>query len=525
MVAQYIILVAYIVMLVVITFLTRKHSKDTNDFLLAGRGLGGWMTAFAYGTTYFSAVVFIGYAGKFGWNYGLAAVWIGIGNAVLGSYLAWKVLAKRTRVMTHRLEVKTMPEFFEARYQDKGLKLIASIIIFAFLIPYSASVYQGLAYLFSMVFHIESFEICVIVMAFLTALYLFFGGYFATALSDFAQGIIMLVGVVLMTVILFNAEPVGWDGLQQLAQNGLGFFPSMEANGGFFASPFFNVLVLVLLTSFGVWGLPQCVHKYYAVKDGKAIRQAMIVSTFFALIIGAGAYFAGSIATLFTQTLQEAGVVAGNTVLDFDRIVPVILNAYLPPVVLGIIVVLVLSASMSTLSSLSLAGASAIGVDVYKGYIRPDAKDKAVTWVTRAFCLFFVVISAVLAIFKIDAIVTLMSLSWGTLAGCFIGPYVYGLYSKKITKAGAYASIISGVVLTFVLVFLFGLPALSNGLGAAIKRGIGFSPLIGVITMAFSLLITPIVSVLTKDEAAQKEAETLLTEVKAEIQAHYGKTA
>ena len=99
----------------------------------------------AYGTSYFSAVVFIGYAGQFGWKYGLSATWIGIGNALIGSLLAWLVLGNRTRVMTRHLCSATMPEFFGARYDSKAIKIVASAIIFIFLIPYTASVYKGLS--------------------------------------------------------------------------------------------------------------------------------------------------------------------------------------------------------------------------------------------------------------------------------------------------------------------------------------------------------------------------------------------
>ena len=94
----------------------RKHSTDVNGFVLGGRSVGPWLTAFAYGTSYFSAVIFIGYAGQFGWKFGIASTWIGLGNAFIGSLLAWVILGKRTRLMTQHLESKTMPEFFGNRF-------------------------------------------------------------------------------------------------------------------------------------------------------------------------------------------------------------------------------------------------------------------------------------------------------------------------------------------------------------------------------------------------------------------------
>ena len=494
---NYLILGLYAVMMIVIACVTRKKSGTLNDFLLAGKGLGGWMTAFAYGTTYFSAVIFIGYAGRFGVDFGLAAIFIGVGNALVGSLLAWKVLAKKTKAMTTVLNVKTMPEFFEARYSDKKIKLFAAIIIFVFLIPYSASVYQGLGYIFEAVFGIK-FIWCIVIMAALTALYLFFGGYYATALTDFIQGIIMLVGVVVMVSFILARPEVD---LSKLSSMGKGFFPEL-GSGGVIKSKLFNLIIIVLLTSFGVWALPQTIHKYYAIKDGPAVKKGMIISTAFALIVGAGAYFTGALVNFFP----------GIASMPVDARVPEMLMFVLPAGLMGLIMVLVLSASMSTLASLSLSGASAVAVDIYKGYIKKDAPDKRVNILIKAVCLLFVVCSAIFAIFQIDAIVTLMGLSWGTLAGCFIGPYVIGLYSKKVTRVAVWCSMIGGLVITLTLTLVFGAVFPIEGKGI-ISSGIANSPLIGVITMAFSVAVTFLVSLFTKQKDTEK-TEQLFEEVK-----------
>lgn len=152
---MWITLIVYVCVMLGIGFYCRRKTNSVSEFVLGGRSIGPWMTAFAYGTSYFSAVVFIGYAGQFGWNYGLAATWIGIGNAIIGSLLAWAVLGNRTRVMTKHLNVSTMPEYFEKRYVSRGLKLSSALIVFVFLIPYTASVYNGLSRLFEQAFHID----------------------------------------------------------------------------------------------------------------------------------------------------------------------------------------------------------------------------------------------------------------------------------------------------------------------------------------------------------------------------------
>ncbi|MDD4003519.1 MAG: sodium:solute symporter family protein [Clostridia bacterium] len=490
-----IVLVLYILIIIGITVYSKNKSRTSDEFILAGRNVGGWMSAFAYGTTYFSAVIFIGYAGKFGTNWGLAAIWIGIGNAVIGSYVAWKFFANRTRNITNTLNVNTMPSYFEKRFDNKYLKIVSAIIIFVFLLPYSASVYQGLGHVFKIVFNVE-FYWCVIAMAALTALYVFFGGYTATVKSNFVQALIMILGVIIMVVIFMTQSETGFSGLKELSAEGMGLFPQGDG-AGIVSAKWFNLVIVVLLTSCGVLSLPQTIHKFYAVKSQSAVKKAIVICTVFSLIVGGGAYFIGSLATRFSFTEG----------LKPDMVVPEMLSRIMPAGLLGLIAVLLLSASMSTLSSLSITGASSVAVDIYKGYIKKDEQDKNVNLLMKSLSLVYIAISAVLAIMEIDAIVIMMGLSWGTLAGCFIGPYIYGLYSKKITAAAVMTSLISGVAVTFILIGVFGSIAPDtnySGLVAIIKGGIKESPLIGVIAMAVSMLVTPIVSIFTKKPDSEK---------------------
>lgn len=503
-VAQYVIFALYLAVLIVVALVTAKKSKSLNDFMFASKGVGGWLSAFAYGATYFSAVIFIGYAGKFGWNFGLAAVWIGIGNMLIGTLAAWLVLAKRTKFMTNTLQARTMPEFFEKRYRSEHIKLLSSLLIFVFLLPYSSSVYQGLGYIFSKVIGLDTIW-CILILAVVTAVYLFLGGYFATSITDFIQGIIMIIGILVCVFTLLSAEEVNWgEGLSALTQNGLGLIPSGAVPEGksFMDSAAFNVIILVLLTSFGIWGLPQSVHKFYAIKDNDAIKKGAVISTVFSLIVGGGAYFVGSLVTLFVSNETFVNDLGGN----FDRLVPEMLSANLTPALLGLILVLLFSASMSTLASLSLSSASTVSVDFYKGYLKKQAPESNVTILMRVLCLVFVAVSAILAIVEIDAIVTMMSLSWGLLAGCFIGPYVLGLYSKRINKAGSYASIISTILITIIMVITLGLhDAPDSSVGKVIKAGIGRSPFIGVVCMAASFIVTPVFSLIFKSCTPNKE--------------------
>ncbi len=490
---DYIVLALYALAMVAVAVYTKKRSGSVDDFLLAGKkGLNGWMTAFSYGTTYFSAVIFIGYAGQFGRSFGLASVWIGIGNAVIGTLFAWLVLAKRTKNMTRRLGSKTMPAFFEKRYGDKKLGLVAAVIIFVFLIPYSASVYNGLSSLFEKVFNIDGW-IVMLALACLTALYLFFGGYFATAISDFIQGILMLVGVVCMIFCFMNSEAVNWNIDRLVNDPNLTWFTFDAESTGIYGSTA-SLISLIALTSFGVWALPQTIHKYYAIRDKKAITQGVVVSTAFALVIGFIAYFTGALSIFFPSTYP----------LPHAEVIPEMLKLVIPAGLMGIIAVLILSASMSTLASVSLASASVVAVDIYKGSINKKASDNNTNVIMRVLCLVFVAISVVIAMlnnkYNIAAIAYLMGISWGTLAGCFMGPFVLGLLWKKVTKAAAWSSVVGSLVMTAALILVFGYDknAWACGFGTALKDGVSCSPMIGVICMIFSVIITVVVSLLTK---------------------------
>ena len=467
----------------------RKNATDVNGFVLGGRSVGPWLTAFAYGTSYFSAVVFVGYAGQFGWKYGIAATWAGIGNALLGSLLAWAVLGRRTRVMTQHLDSATMPQFFERRFQSKALKIAASAVIFIFLIPYTASLYNGLSRLFGMAFDID-YAVCVIVMAILTGIYVIAGGYMATAINDFIQGIIMIVGICAVIGAVLNSQGGFLEALNKLGQVS---DPLVSDTPGVFNSFFgpdpVNLLGVVLLTSLGTWGLPQMVQKFYAIKSEQAINKGMIISTVFALIVAGGCYFLGGFGRLFADQIgvTEAGVPVGG----YDAVIPTMLSG-LPTILIAVVVILVLSASMSTLSSLVLASSSTLTLDFLKdNVIRNMDEKKQVRWM-KGLIVVFIAISVVMAILQYKSSVTfiaqLMGVSWGALAGAFLAPFLYGLYWKKTTSAGCWASFIFSTVVM-----------LANVVAKPLFPAILQSPInAGAFCMVAGLVIVPLVSLFTK---------------------------
>ena len=461
----------------------RSHATDVNGFVLGGRSVGPWLTAFAYGTSYFSAVIFVGYAGQFGWKYGLASTWIGLGNAFIGSLLAWAVLGRRTRIMTQQLDSRTMPEFFGRRFNSKGVKIGASAIIFIFLIPYTASLYNGLSRLFAMAFNID-YTVCIVIMAILTGIYVIAGGYMATAINDFIQGIIMLVGMVAVILAVLSQNGGFLSSVEKLAQVEDEAVCSMPgAFASFFGPDPLNLLCVVILTSLGTWGLPQMVQKFYAIKTEGAISKGTVISTAFAVVVAGGCYFLGGFGRLYADKID----IAAN---GYDSVVPTMLET-LSPFLLGVIVILVLSASMSTLSSLVLASSSTLTLDFLKDNIVKKMDEKKQVLTMRVLIVVFILISAVLAIIQyrrnVTFIAQLMGVSWGALAGAFLAPFLYGLYMKRTSLASVWVSFIFGAgIMTLNLFFRSAFPPFLQ------------SPInCGAFAMVAGLIIVPVVSFLT----------------------------
>ncbi|MDD5784457.1 MAG: sodium:solute symporter [Prevotella sp.] len=496
--------IIFLCITVAVGIISRKQAKSVDGFVLGGRSVGPWLTAFAYGTSYFSAVVFVGYAGQFGWKYGMSASWIGVGNAVIGSLLAWLVLGKRTKLMTQHIQSRTMPDFFGTRYGDEGLRVAASIIAFIFLIPYTAGVYMGISKLFEMGFGIP-YEYCAIIMALLTAVYVILGGYKATAINDFIQGIIMLFGITTVIAVVLNSQGGLTEAIHRMGEavptahdleDKSGLFANFHS--GDFASWFgpapLSLLGVVVLTSLGTWGLPQMVGKFYSITDESAIRRGTIISTLFALVVAGGCYFLGGFGRLF----PEPAFNPDKHKYAYDSIVPSMLET-LPDVLIALVVLLVLSASMSTLASLVLTSSSTMTLDlIYRdkkslaGEVENGEIDDTVSekierrkvLIMRVLIVFFIALSLMIALNPPQFIAQLMGISWGALAGAFLAPFLLGLYWRGVTRISVWACFVWGV----------GLTVLNMMLGNAILNPIdcGAVAMVGGFAVVFLVsLVTP----------------------------------
>ena len=472
-----------------------RRTHSVGDFFLGGRGIGPWMSAFAYGTTYFSAVLFVGYAGKLGWGFGHHTFWIVAGNTIVGSFLAWFLLAGRTRELTAKLNALTMPEFLEARYGSRFLRIASALVIFVFLVPYSGSVYMGLSYLFEVILGIP-YVYTLGFLALLTGAYLMMGGYFALTLTDFVRGIVEILGaVVMVAVLILGAGGLGSVFAKLNAQNFPGFGPlavtaTIPIVPDFHGPGWLSLAALVIVTSLGPWGMPQMVQKFYSLKSKSDVNRAMLVATAFALVISAAAYFSGALTHLYYTALPLDPATGAPSA---DYLMPRLLTEHVPPAISLVILLLVFSASMSSLSSLVLVSSSAIAIDLYQREARPEPTQFQVMRLLRVLCGVFVLASLAIALARPAFILSLMVISWGAIGGSFIAPYVYGLFWKRASRAGAIAGLVSGLGTALLLYVAWGEPGV---------------PIAGALAMIVPLVVLPVVTLLSPAREEQPQLAT-----------------
>lgn len=465
----------YALMIIFVGISSMKKTKSFNDFFLGGGNIGPWMSAFSYGTAYFSAVVFIGFAGKVGWGFGYSGIWIGIFNAFIGVLGVWALIGWKIKKVSADYGIQTMNEFFEKRYQSSLFKLLAAFAVFIFLIPYSAAVFIGLSYLFTSSFPGIEYWHAVVFMGLFTTIYLVMGGYKSMTMIDTIFGMIMVVGILILLIFTINRG----GGMISITETLQSIQPELTKVIG--PPGWWPLFSLIFLTSIAPFAMPQLVQKFYAIKDRKAIRTGMIASTFFALLIGGIAYFLGSTTRVFLNP-ETAPAAFEKGKVNVDALMPELLNLVVPDSLSIIILLLILSASMSTLAALVLISSSSFTKDFYAGFINKNASDSLLTRLMRFSSAIFVFISMVIALLKPDTIVSILGISWGAIGSTFLGPFIWGLFWKKANKSGAFTSAAIGLT-TCIGLFYFG----------------GFSsPEAGTIGMVVSLIVHPVVSLLTQ---------------------------
>lgn len=464
----------YAVMIAVLGVIGFRKTHTFLDYFLGNRKVGPWMTAFTYGAAYFSAVLFIGFAGKIGWDFGFSGLWIAAGNVIFGVLLVWWLLGPRIRKMSIEWDISTMAEFFEKRYDSPFLKIFASTAIFVFFIPYSAAVFIGLSYLFNASFNID-YVFALVFMGFFTAFYLVLGGYKSMTMVDVFFGMIMCVGV----IILFASTLETGGGLNSISSRLSSIQPALTDWIG--PPGWWPLFCLVFLTSIAPFAMPQLIQKFYAIRDERSIKIGLAASTIFAVLVVGTAYFTGATARIFLNPeITPRAFSQGKPV--FDAIMPEFIAKVIPSSLSIVIMLLILAASMSTLAALVLVSSSSIAKDLYAGFINKAVTDHKLTLLMRVLSGFFVFISVLLAYFKPATIVFILGISWGAIGSSFLGPFIWGLFSRRVNKIGAISSAVLGLG-TCILLTLFKMPSPQSGtIGMLVS--LGSCPLFSLIKRA-----------------------------------------
>ena len=477
MLLKVIVIVAYALMIVGIGLRGLRKTRSFADFFLGGGRVGAWMTAFTYAAAYFSAVLFIGFAGKIGWSFGLSGMWIGLANALVGVLGVWWLLGYRVKQAAEAYGVHTMPEFLERRYDSRFLKLFAAVAVFVFFVPYSSAVFMGLSYLFESNFHIP-YAYALAGMGVFTGIYLVLGGYKSMVVIDVIFGMIMVAGV----SILLGYTLYAGGGPGRIAADLTAIHPRLAAVVG--PPGWWPLFCLVFLTSVAPFGMPQLMQKFYAIRDRRAVRIGMVASTVFALLIGGVAYYVGATTRLFVTPQTAPGIFQNGQPL-VDRLMPELLARVIPEGLSVLMLLLVLSASMSTLAALVLLSSSAVAKDFYAGFIKRDAGDAQLTLLMRVLSAAFVIASVVLAAFELQTIVAILSISWGAIGSVFLGPFVWGILTPRVNRFGAIGAAILGLG-TCIALYVANRPA----------------PEAGTLGMIVSLAANPLLSLLVPATAA-----------------------
>jgi SSS family solute:Na+ symporter/sodium/proline symporter len=474
MIIKIIAISLFALMIIIVGYMGMKKTKSFSDFFLGGGNIGPWMSAFSYGTAYFSAVVFIGFAGKIGWGFGYSGMWIGVFNGLLGVFAVWALLGWRIKKMSMEYGISTMSEFFQKRYSSNNLKIITPLIIFVFMIPYSAAVFIGLSYLFTSSFPGIEYWHAVVFMGLFTTIYMVMGGYKSMAMIDMIFGMIMTIGVIILVIYTIHAG----NGLGTITATLKNIEPGLTSPIG--PPGWWPLFSLIVLTSVPPFAMPQLIQKFYAIRDRRSVRTGMFASTFFALLIGVIAYFMGSTTRVFLNPADTPGAFFENGLPNVDALMPELLTKVIPQSLSIVILLLILSASMSTLAALVLISSSAVVKDFYSGIINKATSDQKLTAYMRWTSAVFILISMVIALSKPDTIVTILGISWGALGSAFLGPFIWGLFWKKANKYGAFYSMVLGLA-TCLYLYITGMP----------------SPEAGTIGMGVSLAANPVISFFT----------------------------
>ncbi len=419
------VLALYMLLLVGIGMIASRRMRNSEDFYLGGRNVGPWVTSLSFVAAYFSSVVIIG-GGGFGYQFGMSTLWIAASNVLIGIALVWMILGRRIRLFTARLGTLTVPGFLAERFKAKEARVFAALVITLFLIIYNVSILKGMGHAFEGLMGIP-YMVGVLLSGAIIILYVSLGGYLAVVWTGFFQAWIMGLGLILLTIAALKA--VGGLTAANVALQGMS--PGLVNTPGEWG--WAGLISYGMIVSFGVWGMPQLMVRFYSIKSVSVLRVGTVVAT----IGGSMAvlpFLNGAIARVLHPDLANA-----------DLAIPTLTKAVLSPWGGAIFLAGVIAAGMSTFASVLIITSGAVVRDVVQKGLGRELDERRVVRYSRLVSALVGVISLAIALRPPALVLVLMAFSWAAIASTCLWPMLFGLYWKRATRWGVLSSMGCGL--------------------------------------------------------------------------------
>jgi solute:Na+ symporter, SSS family len=486
-----IMLIAYSAIMVYIGYRGYKSTKGVSDWLVAGRRVGAWVVALSYGATFISAVAIIGFGGQ-AQVFGLQLLWLSTLVIIVGVIIAFIVFGYRTRIMSKTLGALTFPELIAKRFNSRFIQGFGGAVIAIFLIAYTAAVFKATASLVQITFGI-SYQTSIIVFTVIVAAYLLLGGLFAVMWTDSVQGLIMVVGIGLLLAMVWASLGGVIPANEALAALG----PAKYAPNGLTSASSFGSVSFMLVTSLifgvgiGALAQPQLAIRFMTAKSTKVLRQGVPIGAIFMFLT---VYVAFTVGALSNVMFKNNGIAIPT---NADLVIPTLINSLFPSWFVFLFLFAILSASMSTASSLFHVSGSAVGRDLYDKAWKKGLAGKKSMSVTQIATLVVIAATLVLSLYPPDAVAYLCTFAYGAIAATFLAPFVATLYWKRATRLGIIASMVGGLAATLLwYTFVYSKTA-------SVITHINIAPPLGLLDPLFigipvSFILVVIVSLMTK---------------------------
>ena len=506
-----IVVLIYLLLVFYVGYVAWRRTKSSEDYMVAGRSTHPYIMALSYGATFISTAAIVGFGGTAG-VYGMGLLWLTFLNILIGIFIAFVFFGKRTRKIGHNLSALTFPELLSKRYDSRFIQYFSGLVIFVAMPLYAGVVLIGMARFVETTLGLN-YNIALITMAVIVAVYVVFGGIRGVMYTDALQGTIMFFGMAFLLVGTYWLLG-GVVHANQLLSGMAAMVPAAASSTGStgwtsmptFASPFWWTLVstLILGVGIGVLSQPQLVVRFMTVKSNKELNRAVLIGGVFIAMMTGTAFIVGALSNVYF--MQHSGQIAiqaagGNS----DKIIPLFIATAMPLWFAYLFMVTLLSAAMSTLSAQFHTQGTAIGRDVYETLARKTGGSSVM--VARAGIVLAVFIAVILGFILPANIIAVGTAMWFSLtAVAFLAMYVCALFWRRTTKHGAISGLIVGVVFTaFYYFFVNAKAATALGISQALTGKavliqvmpwssidpivIGV-PLVFLITIVISLLTT-----------------------------------